>query len=146
MLKSGLTLCQVPLSMGFYRQEYWGGLPFPTPGDLPDPGIQPESPVLQADSLPLSHLGSPQQKDNTHKIHLQDLDVLWGIFLLSFPWEKQPGDTPRKWYTTLWVIWEEDIKTFGKIKRALLLPPNHPNLLKRAAELWGNYSAVIHAK
>ena len=45
--------CQAPLSMGFSRQEYWGGLPFPSPGDLPDPGIKPWSPALQADSLPL---------------------------------------------------------------------------------------------
>ena len=44
--------CQVPLSMGFSRQEYWSGLPFPSPGDLPDPGVEPESPALQADSLP----------------------------------------------------------------------------------------------
>ena len=43
---------QVPLSMGFSRQEYWSGLPFPTPGDLPDPEIKPGSPALQADSLP----------------------------------------------------------------------------------------------
>ena len=50
--------CQAPLSMGFSRQEYQGGLPFPTPGDLPNSGIKPRSPVspaLQADSLPLSH-------------------------------------------------------------------------------------------
>ena len=49
---------QAPLSMGFSRQGYWSGLPFPTPGDLPDPRIEPVSPVspaLQADSLPLSH-------------------------------------------------------------------------------------------
>ena len=46
---------QAPLSMGFPRQEYWSGLPFPIPGDLLDPGIKPASPVLQADSLPLSH-------------------------------------------------------------------------------------------
>ena len=38
--------------MGFSRQEYWSGLPFPSPGDLPDPGIEPGSPALQADSLP----------------------------------------------------------------------------------------------
>ena len=53
---------QVPLSMEFSRQRYWSGLPFPTPGDLPNPGIKPVSPVapvLQADSLPLSHQGSP---------------------------------------------------------------------------------------
>jgi len=53
---------QAPLSMGFPRQKYWSGLP-PPPGDLPDPGIKPVSPVspaLQADSLPLNHLGNPK--------------------------------------------------------------------------------------
>ena len=44
--------CQAPLSMGFSRQEYWSGLPFPSPGDLPDPGIKPGSPALRADALP----------------------------------------------------------------------------------------------
>ena len=39
-------------SMGFSRQECWSGLPFPSPGDLPDPGIEPRSPALQADTLP----------------------------------------------------------------------------------------------
>ena len=43
---------QDPLSMGFSRQEYWSGLPFPSPEDLPDPRIEPRSPALQADSLP----------------------------------------------------------------------------------------------
>ena len=43
---------QAPLSMGFRRQEYWSGLPFPSPGDLPNPGIKPRPPALQADSLP----------------------------------------------------------------------------------------------
>ena len=42
---------QAPLSMGFSRQEYWSGLPFPSPGDLPDPGIKPRSPALEADAL-----------------------------------------------------------------------------------------------
>ena len=45
--------------MGFVRQEYWSGLQFPSPGNLPDPGIEPMSPAWQADSLPLNHLGSP---------------------------------------------------------------------------------------
>ena len=55
--------CQVPLSMGFPRQEYWTGLPFPSPGDLLDPGIKHrESPALQVDSLPLSHQGIPDYK------------------------------------------------------------------------------------
>ena len=46
-------------SMGFSRQEYWSGLPFPSPGDLPDPGIEPGSPSLQADSLPSEPPGNP---------------------------------------------------------------------------------------
>ena len=49
---------QAPLSMGFSRQEYWSGLPFPSPGDLPDPGIKCRSLSLQADSL-LRHQGNP---------------------------------------------------------------------------------------
>ena len=56
---------QAPLSMGFSRQECWSGLSFPPPGDLPNPGIEPGSPTLQADSLlaesqgkSLHHLGS----------------------------------------------------------------------------------------
>ena len=51
---------QAPLSMGFPRQKHWSGLPFPSPRDLPDPGLKPASPLtsaLQAESLPLSHQG-----------------------------------------------------------------------------------------
>ena len=43
---------QAPQSMAFFRQEYWSGLPFPSPGNLPDPGMEPGSPALQADALP----------------------------------------------------------------------------------------------
>ena len=46
--------------MGFPRQEYWSGLPFPSPGDLPHPGIESSSPASQADSLPPSHQGTPE--------------------------------------------------------------------------------------
>ena len=54
---------QAPLSMEFSRLEHWSGFPCPPPGDLPNPGTKPASPVSpawQADSLPLSHLGSPR--------------------------------------------------------------------------------------
>ena len=44
--------CQAPLSIGFPRQEYWVGLPFPSPGDLPDQGTEPMTPAWQADSFP----------------------------------------------------------------------------------------------
>ena len=50
---------QAPPSMGFSRQGYWSGLPFPSPGDLPDPGIEPGSPTLQADALPSEPPGNP---------------------------------------------------------------------------------------
>ena len=44
---------QAPLSMGFSRQEYWSGLPFPSPGEIPNPGIEPRFPALQADTFTL---------------------------------------------------------------------------------------------
>ena len=50
---------QTPLSMGFPRQEYWSGSLCPSPGDLPNTGIEPGSPALQADSLPSEPLGKP---------------------------------------------------------------------------------------
>ena len=59
LLPHGLD--QAPLSMGFSRQEYWSGLPFLFPGDLPDPGIEPGSLTLQADSLPSEPPGKPDK-------------------------------------------------------------------------------------
>ena len=61
--------------MKFSRQEYWSGEPFPSPGDLPDPGIEPGSPTLQADSLPSEPPGKPK---NTG---VGSLSLLQGIFL-----------------------------------------------------------------
>ena len=57
--------------MEFSRQEYWSELPFPSPGDLPDPGIKPTSPALTG-SLPLSHLGDPQSIHFTNRCCLSD--------------------------------------------------------------------------
>ena len=68
---------QAPPSMGFSRQEYWSGLPFPPPGDLPNPGIKPASPVspaLQADSLPNEPSEIFKAVDTLHQI--QFLNVL----------------------------------------------------------------------
>ena len=67
---------QPPPSMGFSRREYWSGLPFPPPGDLPHPGIKPESPVsptLQADSLPTEPLGK------CYRGHMQLVKVIYAI-------------------------------------------------------------------
>ena len=59
---------QAPLSMGFSRQEYWSGLPFPSPGDLPNPEIELESPTLQADALTSEPPKKP--KEYRHKNYL----------------------------------------------------------------------------
>ena len=53
---------QAPPSMGFSRQEYWSGLPFSSPGDLPDPGIEPRSPPLQVDTLLSEPPGKPKRE------------------------------------------------------------------------------------
>ena len=65
---------QAPLALGFSRQEYWSGLPVPSPGDLPDPGIKPGSPALQENSLPAELPGKPM------KTGVGSLSLLQGIF------------------------------------------------------------------
>ena len=79
--------CQTPLSMGFSRQEYWSGLPFPFPGNHPDSGIEPWSPALQADSLP-SEAPSESFLDSTQfSVHLLLPGTVLGAtrFMLT-PW------------------------------------------------------------
>ena len=65
---------QAPLCMGFSRQEYWSGLPLPSPGGLPDPGIEPASlasPALQADSLPLAPPATVCDLNSIHRTNWQ---------------------------------------------------------------------------
>ena len=106
--------CQAPLSKGFSRQEYWSRLSFPSPGNLSKPGIEPESPTLQADALPseppekpwllsictyilvecLRHIGSTENKSIwTHTLISSCIFVplCWTIYLR---WE----NTKRKYY------------------------------------------------
>ena len=66
---------QAPLSMEFYRQKYWSGLPFPSPGDLPNPGIEPKSPALQADIFFLTALRQGKSKKNTERDLKVSLDA-----------------------------------------------------------------------
>ena len=75
--------------MEFSRQEYWSGLSFPTPGNLPDPGIEPGSPLLQMDSLPLSHQGSslsPGTILNQHNLKTEVEVVLTCPLVESWVW------------------------------------------------------------
>ena len=83
---------QAPLSMDFSRQEYWSGLPFPSPGDLPNSGTEPGSAALQADSLPSEPPRQPQQW-NLHKKPLDDrVQRASGLVNTSMFWE---GGKPR---------------------------------------------------
>ena len=79
------TAYEAPPSIGFSRQDYWSGLPFPSPGDLPDPGIEPRSPALQADALPSKSPGSWTIKKADHR--RTDAFELWcWRRLLRGPW------------------------------------------------------------
>ena len=61
-----------PPPMGFSRQEYWSGLPFPSPGELPDPGIKPRSPALQVDTLPFEPPGKPVSYSQLRMIYFAE--------------------------------------------------------------------------
>ena len=121
---------QAHLSMEFFRQEYWSGLPFPPLGDLPDPGIKsefPVSPALQADSLPLSHQESPiaqlKKKKNQWKKLLfyfssLTLDLSYrftphGLILMP-TWSEQCINNPRECLSSS--------LTWGEGKVALMRP------------------------
>ena len=74
---------QAPPSMGFSRHKYWSRLPFPSPGDFPDPGIEPRSPALQADTLTSEPPGKPQWRSLTiiKKKKLSILSArLWAVY------------------------------------------------------------------
>ena len=80
-------------SMGFSRQECWSGLAFPSPGDLPDPGIKPRSPVLQADALPSEPPGKPMEKSLflpqfSHFPWINDLHIVPKLWIPEFGGKK----------------------------------------------------------
>ena len=77
--------CQAPLSMGFPRQEYWSGLPFPSPGDLPDSGFELAAPALQADSLPLSQQEVPNSMDKLEQRAQENFVLFSFLFKIHLP-------------------------------------------------------------
>ena len=97
---------QAPLSMGFSRQEYWSGLPFPPPGDLPNPGIEPTppaSPALQEDSLPLSYQGSQVNKYVNHYNLVLHFNSTSG-FSSSHVWMWELNHK-KSWEMKKWCLW-----------------------------------------
>ena len=71
--------CQAPLSMGFSRQEYWSRLLFPSPGDFPNPGIEPRSPALQADTLSSEPPGITQFTSSVYQTLMVRNNVIWHL-------------------------------------------------------------------
>ena len=89
-LETPLTVgCKAPLSLGFSRQEYCNGLPFPCPGDLPNLGIKPGSPALQMDSLPTELSGKPYRKVSP-RFELGSLDTESRVLTITL-------ETNHKW-------------------------------------------------
>ena len=95
MSNSWIVACKVPLSMEFSRQEYWGGQTFLSPGDLLNPGIEPRSPTLWADSLPAEPHGKPkntgvgslsllQRIFLTQELNQDRLPCRWVLYQLSY--------------------------------------------------------------
>ena len=91
--------CQAPLSVGFSRQESWSGLPCPSPGDLPDPGIKPGFPSLQGDSLSSESPGKPKVLAAQSCPNLYDLvgcnRILEWVTILFSRRSSDPGIEPR---------------------------------------------------
>ena len=89
---------QASQSLGFSRQEYWSGLPFPSPGDLPNPGIEPRSPKLQADAL----LSEPPERHNTQEHNTQRKMINQEICVLMLHSKRQAPCFVNQDFSHLW--------------------------------------------
>ena len=118
----GAMVCSQALpSLGFSRQEYWSGLPFPSPGNLPDPGIQPESATLQADSLLSEPPGKAVKLDHLY------LNGVWYLKSVSWPGGNLDNVTVKIYFNSdilwskrkrkvNWVMYVFLSKTYGRFK------------------------------
>ena len=142
---------QAPLSMKFPRQEYWSGLPFPFLGDLPNPGIEPVSPALQADSLPLSQQGSPTPWCTLHGwdpqchpqssilLQAQSADNYIPCFTEKIETIQSELETPIFILKCIYIIMQFIKKKFLLFSRVILLPAS----LTTSYHLYNLVSPVI---
>ena len=89
--------CQAPQSMEFSRQEYWSGLPFPSPRDLTDPGIEPGSPALRADALPSEK--SIVEKDTYTSV------LMAALFTVARTWKQLRYSSRDEWINKVWCVY-----------------------------------------
>ena len=107
---------QAPLSVGFSRQEYWSGLPFPSPGDLPDPGIEPRSPASRADTL----TSEPPGKPLLHKDRSKSLSSALIICRMTSLWI--PQITVSNQIKSLIPCWKTELEGPREPRTLLPLP------------------------
>ena len=127
------TAHQAPQSMGFSRQEYWSGLPFPSPGDLPDPGTEPGSPALEADALTSDHQGSPPFlwwwtfRLSPCLICCEVLQwILWCMYIFEpcFSLDKGPGVGLQGHMVALFLVFQETSIVFSTVAVPIYIPIN----------------------
>ena len=108
---------QAPPSLGFFRQEYWSGLPFPSPGDLPNPGIEPGSPLLQADALP----SEPPGKSAVKEVYKERTLIPWvlGAGGGSSDSERIMGSSKKAWLSVGSLGWVPRVKQGFRLSRWL---------------------------
>ena len=97
-------VCQTPLSMRFFRQEYWSGLPFPYPGDLPDPGIEPESSALQVNSCLAGGVFTNWATREALLLSFIFLLIFWYISFRSYCLFLKWDDTIHTWSFSQWYM------------------------------------------
>ena len=100
---------QAPPSMGFSRQEYWSGLPFPSPGDLPNPGIERRSPAVQADAL--TSEDTKIERDTCIPLFIA------ALFTIARTWKQPRCPSTDEWIKKLWYIYT--MKYYSTIKKHL---------------------------
>ena len=116
---------QAPPSVGFSRQEYWSGLPFPSPGDLPDLGIEPGSPAFQVDTLTSEPPGKPKRRGQQKMRWLDGITTQWTWVWVNYGswwWTGRPGLLQsmvcKQSDTTEWLNWTEGtILAYLRIKK-----------------------------
>ena len=144
--------CQAPLFTEFPRQEYWSGFPFPSPGDLPNPGMEPVSPTLQTDSLPSQPLGKPNWLEHLFWWHLaKEMSmqkffafswILWVLYVFKMPGPYQIHDlwilSPILWVVLLlYYAYMYLILMKSNLSVFLLLPVLFCDILKKTCLILG---------
>ena len=132
--------------MEFSRPEYWSGQPFPSPGDLPDPGIELGSPALQADSLPTEPPGKPDLLSRTPQICVHLLGEVKGTTRLGearacgVPWSQGGDSLPSR---ALWCC--SSLPRHPRLRPGLGPGSPHSSLALAATALWEDRSCEGHA-